>query len=138
MMGFYGGGRAVGGPTRAGVLYEVAENGRPEIYRSAGRTFLLGGEDGYVEPAGRAAASSVGAGTLHGTAASGLVVNIYNSQGDKVQASAKQSQGKGGMPQLDIFVDSIEKKIAGNVAKGQGPLNAAMRARYNLNPAVNA
>lgn len=47
----YGGGRASGGPTSGGSIYEVAENGRPELYQSGGRTYLLSGSDGHVIPA---------------------------------------------------------------------------------------
>lgn len=47
----YGGGRASGGPTLGGSIYEVAENGRPELYQSGGRTYLLSGSDGHVIPA---------------------------------------------------------------------------------------
>lgn len=45
------GGRAQGGPVSAGRLYEVAEQGRAELLRMQGRTFLIPGSDGYVDPA---------------------------------------------------------------------------------------
>lgn len=52
----FGGGRAVGGSTRAGVFYEVNENG-PELYSTGGRTFLMsGGQDGHVTPLSASAA----------------------------------------------------------------------------------
>jgi lambda family phage tail tape measure protein len=125
------GGRASGGNTAGGSLYEVVEHG-PELYQSGGRTYLLSGKDGYVTPA-----SSGGRMTASGGSGGLAAVNIYNTQGDKVSATASQSKGPNGMQQLDIVIDSIEKKIAGNVAKGQGPLSSALTSRYNLNKGQN-
>lgn len=50
--------RALGGPTRAGRLYEVGEGGRPETYQDAsGRTYLIpGNRGGKVIPAGQGGA----------------------------------------------------------------------------------
>lgn len=128
----FGGGRATGGPTAGGTMYEVAERG-PEIYQSGGRTYLLSGQDGYVSPAGAGGGARVASAAPGG----GLVVNIINNQGDKVQASATESKGPGGGRQLDILIDSIEQKIAGNVARGQGPMSSALSSRYGLNKGQN-
>lgn len=46
----FGGGRAQGGGTRRGRYYEVAEHGRPELYREAGRSWLIPGGSGQVQP----------------------------------------------------------------------------------------
>lgn len=43
-------GRAAGGPTHAGQMYEVGERG-PELYQSNGRTFMVDGQAGSVTPA---------------------------------------------------------------------------------------
>lgn len=45
----FGGGRAHGGPVRAGRLYEVGEKG-PELLQMGGRNFMIPGRDGYVVP----------------------------------------------------------------------------------------
>lgn len=48
---FFGGGRAAGGPTQAGKMYEVNETGVPELFDYGGRQFLLSGKQpGYVHP----------------------------------------------------------------------------------------
>ena len=48
---FFGGGRATGGPTQAGKMYEVNETGVPELFDYGGRQFLLSGKQpGYVHP----------------------------------------------------------------------------------------
>lgn len=48
---FFGGGRANGGPTSPGKMYEVNERGAPELLEYGGRQFLLSGKQpGYVHP----------------------------------------------------------------------------------------
>lgn len=46
---FFGGGRASGGPMRAGTLYEVGEK-RPEVFQSGGRLWMVPSRDGYMHP----------------------------------------------------------------------------------------
>ncbi|XKE45757.1 hypothetical protein LG302_01030 [Halomonas organivorans] len=48
----FGGGRRTGGPVEPGKLYEINENGAPEVLRQGGRQYLLPGtERGRVIPA---------------------------------------------------------------------------------------
>jgi len=44
-------GRARGGPTMRGGMYQVAEDG-PELYHEGNKSYLLAGNDGQVEPIG--------------------------------------------------------------------------------------
>lgn len=46
----FGGGRASGGPVSGNKLYEVGENGRPELFQQGGRTYLIPGNSGVVNP----------------------------------------------------------------------------------------
>lgn len=62
-------GRASGGPTVGGQMYEVAERG-PELYRKGNRTFLIDGEGGNISP--MTAGSSDGGVNLN------LTLNVYN------------------------------------------------------------
>jgi len=58
-------GRASGGPVRADTLYEVGEGGAAELLRMGGRTYLIPGSDGHVDPAmagGQLVAASAGGG----------------------------------------------------------------------------
>jgi hypothetical protein len=50
VMGFFGGGRAAGGPVSGSRFYEVGEKNRPEILRSRGKSYLIPGNDGAVMP----------------------------------------------------------------------------------------
>lgn len=52
------GARASGGPTSAGGLYRVNENGS-ELLRENGKTYLMAGDDGTVEPLDRTSASAM-------------------------------------------------------------------------------
>lgn len=47
----FGGGRAIGGPVKAGKLYEVGEKG-PELLRANGRNYMIPGRDGTVAQGG--------------------------------------------------------------------------------------
>ncbi len=65
----FGGGRATGGPVTGGRLYEVGENGNPELLTNAnGRQYLIPGNNGSVTPLGTA-------GTGGGTNVS-IVINM--------------------------------------------------------------
>lgn len=63
VLSFFGGGRASGGPTSPGKMYEVNEGGVPELLEYGGRNFLLSGKgSGYVRPL--TAGGRGGAGTV--------------------------------------------------------------------------
>jgi hypothetical protein len=49
-VGFGSGPRATGGPTYPGSVHEVVEQGRSELLHENGKTFLLSGANGRVEP----------------------------------------------------------------------------------------
>ena len=119
----YGGGRASGGPTSGGTIYEVAENGRPELYQSGGRTYLLSGSDGHVTPAsgGKAAAPvAASAGDVE------VVINITNNgQAVQAQQTGKRMDGK------KVMIDLILDAVSGDTAKG-GRTAQAMQQRFGL------
>lgn len=46
----FGGGRAHGGPVQPGKFYEVNEGGLPELFKVSGKTFLMPGQAGMIEP----------------------------------------------------------------------------------------
>lgn len=66
----FAGNRATGGPVNSGRLYEVGENGNPELLRAAnGKQYLIPGNNGNITPAG----SGIGGGSNVS-----VVVNINN------------------------------------------------------------
>lgn len=61
-----------------------------------------------------------------------IEVNIYGvqSQPESVTATRNQSGGF----DIDIMFKQLEKRIAGNVASGQGSMSKALERRYALTP----
>lgn len=62
----------------------------------------------------------------------GMVVNVNNYGNDKVTT---RESNEGGVPTLDIMIEQVEKRIAGNVAQGRGTLARSMQSTYGLNRA---
>lgn len=82
-------GLAQGGPARKGHLYEVAEFNKPEVFRANGRTWLIPGSNGYVQPMGD---GSTGA---YGGARGGDTYVIQNSiRGDVTARTSDQLAGR--------------------------------------------
>lgn len=68
-------GRAFGGSTVAGGIYEVTEGGRPELLSSGGKNYLLmGSQGGYVTPA------SDGDGQLGGNLIAYAPINVQTNR----------------------------------------------------------
>jgi lambda family phage tail tape measure protein len=78
---FFGGGRAAGGPVKAGRFYEVGERG-PELLRTNGRNFLIPGRDGVVQP-------NMGGGQRAGVTMQ--VTNTFSERVDRRSRSAIES-----------------------------------------------
>ncbi|BCW89957.1 hypothetical protein sos41_31250 [Alphaproteobacteria bacterium SO-S41] len=96
-------------------------------------------EGGFVT--GGAGSSSVidmarGAGGMWQMA--GIPINltvrlVKDGKGDRIE----QSQGADGGLNLDAIFDEAETRMAGNVAKGVGPLNQVLQTAFNAQRAVN-
>ena len=100
----------------------MAEGGRPELYQSGGRTYLLSGQNGNVVPAGRGGAA-VAAGNA---GMPEIVINITN-KGQDVQAkqTGQRMDGK------KMMVDLILETVSSDTAKG-GRTAQAMQQRFGL------
>lgn len=119
---FFGGGRAVGGPVSAGSIYEVVERGDPELLRQRGRTYLLPGADGTVEPV-RAApqARFTGAGGAASQAPAQAVlpmikVEVINNNAGQNQVRTEQRNDGG----LRVIIDQVRAQLGGEIRNGQG------------------
>lgn len=66
--GQYVGGRALGGPVSAGMIYEVGEGGKPELFEQNGKQYLIPGNSGEVVPTSGGSRSAGG---------DTLIVNLY-------------------------------------------------------------
>ena len=110
----FGGGKAVGGDVAAGTTYLVGENG-PEL--------LTMGASGSITP---------------NSALGGGVQVVINNNASGTQATASQrSDGNGGSI-IDVMIDQLQSSIAGNIARGAGPIPAALGNTYGLNRVAGA
>lgn len=110
-------GRRFGGPTGAGGMYEVTEDG-PELLRVGNRTLLMMGQaDGYVSPA------QPGGARLAGPSASApaqVTINNY----ERVGVGATSRTGPNGDQLIEI---TIGKQLDEN-----GPIARRLQATYGL------
>lgn len=106
--------RKNGGPVSAGSVYEVGENGLPEIFQASnGRQYMIPGNDGSV----------ISNKDLTG-GSSGVVVynNVINNSSAQVSSSARDN-GDG-----SVTIETIVSDISEN-----GPIGQAISRNYNTN-----
>lgn len=106
--------RKNGGPVSAGSMYEVGENGLPEIFQASnGRQYMIPGNDGSV----------ISNKDLTG-GGSGVVVynNVINNSSAHVSSSARDN-GDG-----SVTIETIVSDISEN-----GPIGQAISRNYNTN-----
>jgi hypothetical protein len=121
----YGGGRASGGPTSGGTIYEVAENGRPELYQSGGRTYLLSGSDGHVIPA------SSGTSARANTAGSPEVKVVIENHTD-IKPEVKQSTGSNGESIITVLMKHVDDRMTKNASNPSSNFGRALQGTYGL------
>ncbi|QFG15379.1 tail protein [Aeromonas phage 4_L372X] len=92
----YGGAREFGGPVDAGKMYRVGEGGKPEVFQSGGKNFMIPGDGGKVIPNDK-----IGGGGFSQN------VQVHNYSGENVQTKTSLD-GK----QMDIIVGEISKQIS--------------------------
>lgn len=108
------GGRKNGGPVSAGSMYEVGENGLPEIFQASnGRQYMIPGNDGSVISNKDIAGGG-----------SGVVVynSVINNSSAQVSSSARDN-GDG-----SVTIETIVSDISEN-----GPIGQAISRNYNTN-----
>lgn len=106
--------RKNGGPVSAGSMYEVGENGLPEIFQASnGRQYMIPGNDGSV----------ISNKDLTGGSGGVVVYNsIINNSSAQVSSSARDN-GDG-----SVTIETIVSDISEN-----GPIGQAISRNYNTN-----
>lgn len=107
--------RKNGGPVSAGSMYEVGENGLPEIFQASnGRQYMIPGNDGSV----------ISNKDLTG-GSSGLIINnnVYNSSSGATATTSARDNGDG-----SVTIETIVSDISEN-----GPIGQAISRNYNTN-----
>ena len=92
----YGGAREFGGPVDAGKMYRVGEGGKPEIFQSGGKNFMIPGDGGKVIPN-----DQIDGGGFSQN------VQVHNYSGENVQTKTSMD-GK----QLDVIIGEVAKQIS--------------------------
>ena len=119
------GGRATGGGVRRDGLYEVTEQGRPELLRQGTKTYLMPGADGVVVPAHAAAATG---GVGGGSAPAQIQINNYGSE--RVEAREQTSMGANGELMRKYVID------IGREALNGGAWSSDLKNRFDLRERV--
>nr|DAV89176.1 MAG TPA: tail length tape measure protein [Caudoviricetes sp.] len=107
--------RKNGGPVSAGSMYEVGENGLPEIFQASnGRQYMIPGNDGSV----------ISNKDLTG-GGSGIVIynNVINTSSGATTSSTARDNGDG-----SVTIETIVSDISEN-----GPIGQAISRNYNTN-----
>lgn len=120
------GARASGGPVEAGKMYEVNENGMPELLNIGSRQFLMMAEaGGHVTSAAVSAA-----GAAYGAAGGAPVINVYNNNNSNVSTQTKE--GPQGI-EIDVIIDqAVAKKLGQNGSYSNRVLKNTYGARERL------
>lgn len=127
------GGRAEGGPTQRGKLYEVNEKGDPELISVGRKTYLMmGANDGMVTPASRNTAGRAAEASSSAGRGGDVILNVTHNGQDKpkvTQSSRQTSQGT----VIDLMIDTLVNDI-----NSGGRTHDALQRRYGLNSAGSA
>ncbi|WP_416413759.1 tail protein (tape measure) [Pantoea sp. App145] len=109
------GARYNGGPVSAGGLYQVGENGKPEIYKASnGSQYMIPGDNGSV----------ISNKDLQGGTGSMQVThNVYN-YASGVQVDTQSSQSSNGQLLVETFITDMENG---------GPMSSQMQQTFGLN-----
>ncbi len=112
-------GRANGGPVSRGGMYQVNERG-PEMLTVGDKSFLMmGNKGGQVTPGGPAGGKPT------------VEVHVHTPPG--MAARSEESTGEGGAPRIDLIIEQVSNRMAGDIASGVGPVSKTMQTTYGLN-----
>lgn len=108
---FFGGKREHGGPVAPGRFYEVNEGGKPELLKTSGKTFLMPGAAGMVQPL----SSPGGGGGVS-------VLSPLHFHGDVTQDSlpeVRRMLAERDERLLQMLPRMIDSRVADGVSKGK-------------------
>jgi hypothetical protein len=71
------------------------------------------------------------------SAGAGVTVNVIN-QAPGAQASATARTDSAGNRIVDVVIEQVKAAIAGDIARGAGPIPAALSGTYGLNRVAGA
>lgn len=71
-----------------------------------------------------------------GVTGSGVTVNVINNT--SAQATVQERTGAGGARIIDVMIDQLQARIASDIARGSGPVPAAIAGTFGLNRVAGA
>lgn len=120
-------------PSLSSYSGKVYDSPQPFLFAKGAGIFGEAGPEAIM-PLKRGRDGKLGVAADGGGAA--VTVNVINNSG----AQAKQSErpdGRGGKI-IDILIEQVEAKIAGNISIGNGPVPTALQSSYGLNRTAGA
>jgi len=125
-IGSSSGNRAGGGPVAADNIYRVGEGGRPELFQQGGKSYLIPGDAGTVQPITQGQ-------SVNGmrNAGGSMKIEIINNGAPARVERAERRQGAGGEALLKVFIGAA----ADDLASG-GLLAQAGKGRFGWQEAV--
>lgn len=105
----YGGAREFGGPVDAGKMYRVGEGGKPEVFQSGGKNFMIPGDGGKVIPN-----DQIGGGFSQN-------VQVHNYSGESVNTRTSLD-GK----QMEIIIGAAKDAVARDISQRRGGVGRAL------------
>ncbi|QYW02488.1 tape measure protein [Stenotrophomonas phage Silvanus] len=119
-------------PSLSAYSNQVHNTPQPFLFAKGAGIFGEAGPEAIM-PLTRGADGKLGVQASGAAGGNDITVNVYGApEGTKVE----QRQDENGGVSIDVLIQQIESKIAGNVASGTGSLNTAIKARYKLQESV--
>lgn len=112
----YDGARYNGGSVKAGSMYRVGENNKPEILQSGGKQYMIAGENGRV----------FSNSDVTGGQSKNIVVNISNNAGAEVTAEYDNSEQI-----IKIAVNKANATVANSIRNKSGDVWQALSSTTN-------
>ena len=126
------GGRANGGGVGAGKMYEVNEDGDPELLSVGNKQLLMmAGQSGSVTPLGGMDVAKVPSPEGRGGSWAAPVINMKFINAPS-QPEVKQRQGAGGSFDVEVIFKQFEDRIGDGIANGSGTPYRALKGRFGL------
>lgn len=120
-------------PSLSAYSGKVYDSPQPFLFAKGAGVFGEAGPEAIM-PLKRGADGKLGV-SADGAGAS-VTVNVINNTGAQTRQT-ERPDGRGGKI-IDILIEQVEAKIAGNISTGNGPVPTALQSSYGLNRTAGA
>lgn len=120
-------------PSLSAYSGRVYDSPQPFLFAKGAGVFGEAGPEAIM-PLKRGADGKLGV-SADGAGAS-VTVNVINNTGAQTRQTERQD-GRGGKI-IDVLIEQVEARLAGNISTGNGPVPAALQASYGINRTAGA